>query len=254
MIIGIAKVEGANAACVRIPVGKPLRPVGGRRLDVVLPQLRVSPVHVAHDHGHVLEPAIVAVPVRRSRATAGREILGELQILVAQAQRGHPCPGAGYPNQLLERWARALSLPHLLEREHASVERERLVEIGDCEADRCHSAHADRGSAGRDGLGRGGALAVPGLGVLSRRRTPAGDQRREGKSPPPNPAPGNPEDLAPHARAPVCSSLLPSASARSRPLPPSRSRIRSPTRRAFAMMVSAGFTAALEGKKLPSTT
>ena len=31
------------------------------------------------------------------------------------------------------------------------------------------------------------------------------------------------------------------------------SRIWSPTRRAFAMIVSAGFTAALEGKKLPST-
>ena len=38
------------------------------------------------------------------------------------------------------------------------------------------------------------------------------------------------------------------------PSHPSRSRRWSPTRSAFAMMVRAGFTAELEGKKLPSTT
>ena len=35
---------------------------------------------------------------------------------------------------------------------------------------------------------------------------------------------------------------------------PSRSRRWSPTRSALAMIVSAGFTAPLDGKKLPSTT
>ena len=41
-------------------------------------------------------------------------------------------------------------------------------------------------------------------------------------------------------------------------LPPTnyrrRSKMRSPTRNAFAMIVNAGFTAPLDGKKAPSTT
>src|SRR5207247_7586348 len=76
----------------------------------------------------------------------------------------------------------------------------------------------DRGDRGRPGRQRG---ALVGAGLLGWERRGAERQRQDGEA---------------------------------RELHCKRSRMWSPTRSALAMMVRAGFTAPLEGKKLPSTT
>ena len=58
---------------------------GGGMLHPEPPEPGVGAVHVAHDDGDVLEPAVVAPGVRRRRAPAGSEILGQLEPLLARA-------------------------------------------------------------------------------------------------------------------------------------------------------------------------
>ena len=58
MSIWISKIEGFNAAGVRVPVRQALRP-GGRVLHLVRSQHGVRLVHVAHDDRDMLEPPIL---------------------------------------------------------------------------------------------------------------------------------------------------------------------------------------------------
>jgi len=63
-----------------------------RRRGVLHPlgaQPGVCAVHVAHDDGHVLEPSVVAPRVGGHRSPARREVLGELEHLVAEPHAHH---------------------------------------------------------------------------------------------------------------------------------------------------------------------
>ena len=61
-------------------------------LDTVFSQNLIGLIHVAHDDGDVLEPAVVAARIDRYGATLGREVLGQLDLLVTQAQSSHSHP------------------------------------------------------------------------------------------------------------------------------------------------------------------
>ena len=63
MAVGIFEVEGANAARVRIPVG----PAAGVQAKRTRPDARADvrcAIHVAHDDGHMLKPAVVTARVK----------------------------------------------------------------------------------------------------------------------------------------------------------------------------------------------
>src|SRR6266540_7190973 len=85
MPVGVAEIERADAAGVRIPIGEELR-AWRCMLDLVFAQPAIGTIHVAHDDRGVLKPAIVAMGVSRDGASFGREVLGEFENLVAEAQ------------------------------------------------------------------------------------------------------------------------------------------------------------------------
>ena len=85
MAVGIAEIEGPDARGVGDRLGEQLRP-GGSVAHLEAAKPRVCAVHVAHDDGYVLEPVVVAPAVHRRRPARRREVLGELQVLVTQAQ------------------------------------------------------------------------------------------------------------------------------------------------------------------------
>ena len=88
--IGIAEVEGADPAGVRVPVGQPLR-AGRRVLDAVLAAARAYAfVHVADDDRDVLEDAIVGPHVGRHRPALRRQELGQLDRLRRPGAAGRP--------------------------------------------------------------------------------------------------------------------------------------------------------------------
>lgn len=228
--VGIAEVESFDAARVRVPVGKALRARGGVP-HPVLPQARVGPLHVAHDDGDVLERAVVAAHVGRDLASGRGEVLGELQLLVSEAQPGDPRPHPEHALQALPRLPGDFFLRGEPEAEDVAEEADRAVEVGHREPHRFDRAHERRlsrrpknrrsrsgkGGAGEDGAGKGEQRG----------------ERPQGRAHAQTPAPA---DTACVSRAP-------------------RRLLRlSPTRSALAMIVSAGFTAELETKKLPSTT
>src|SRR5439155_13846846 len=82
MPIGIVEVEGADAARLGVPIREPLRRPR-HALHAMRLEHRVGPLHVAHDDGDVLEPAVVAVCARGSRAPRRVEPGHELERLVA---------------------------------------------------------------------------------------------------------------------------------------------------------------------------
>ena len=84
MAVGVAEIEGADTAGVRVPVGQPLRFRRGV-LYLVLAQPLIGAVHVADDDGDVLEPAVVAARVRRE-GRPWAQILGQLDEFVSQLQ------------------------------------------------------------------------------------------------------------------------------------------------------------------------
>src|SRR5262249_41989187 len=83
--IGIAEVERLDAAGAGIPIRQALR-LGRGVGDAVCAQMRIRAIHVAYDDGDVLEPAIVAARIRGNRAPLWREVFGQLQALVTEAQ------------------------------------------------------------------------------------------------------------------------------------------------------------------------
>jgi hypothetical protein len=58
----------------------------------VLAEHGVGAVHVAHHDGHVLEPAVIAPGVAGNRPASWRDVLGELDLLVAQPHPDHARP------------------------------------------------------------------------------------------------------------------------------------------------------------------
>src|SRR5262245_39462094 len=71
MVFRILEVKSPDAAGVRIPVRQRLRS-GGDVLNLVLSQLLIRLVHVAHHDGDVLKPVIVAARVGRHRLSLHR--------------------------------------------------------------------------------------------------------------------------------------------------------------------------------------
>src|SRR4051794_17844654 len=59
-------------------------------------QMLVCFVHVAHHDCEVLEPQIVGAAVDRDRLAAGGDVLLELNLLLAELQRGHAYSRAEY--------------------------------------------------------------------------------------------------------------------------------------------------------------
>ena len=67
--------------------------------DFVLAQPLIGLIHVGHDDGDVLKPAIVAAGVHRHRSSFGREILRELDRLASEL---HPNDSRADPEQPLQ--------------------------------------------------------------------------------------------------------------------------------------------------------
>src|SRR5262245_46743231 len=92
MAIRVAEIERADTARVRVPVGQPLR---SRRcvLDVKPSQARIRLAHVPDDDGRVLKAHIVRPYTRWHRSAFGRQVLGQLDCLSAEAEPddAHPC-------------------------------------------------------------------------------------------------------------------------------------------------------------------
>jgi hypothetical protein len=235
MSVRILEVKRANAGRAGDGFGQQLG-AGRGMLDLESPEPSVRAVHVAHDDGHVLEPAIVAPGVGGRGAPGRAQILGELQVLLAQLEPHHPNAGAGEPLQAVVARPACLLIAHDPKVEHMGVELHRAVHVA-----HGHPHHRDRqGPRGRlhgghSGL-RHGTLALPWVVGLLRVEAGGKEQR---------------EDREPWLHAPTPAGRTASRlSARA----PMRSSRWSPTRSALAMIVRAGFTAPLEGKKLPSTT
>ena len=83
MPIGVAKVEGLDAAGVFVPVGQPLR-TSRSMFHFVLTQPGISLLHVARDDCDVLKPTIVAASIDGKRASFRSEVFGQLDELIAQ--------------------------------------------------------------------------------------------------------------------------------------------------------------------------
>src|SRR5262249_31797268 len=74
--IRIFEVEGLNALCFGVPLGK-LLGTGRSMFDLVLPQPAVRALQVTHNDGDVLEPAVMAARVCRYRFPSGGKVFGQ---------------------------------------------------------------------------------------------------------------------------------------------------------------------------------
>ena len=153
-------------------------------------------------------------------------------LLGAKAQRHDAASGAKQASQQLVWTAGEFAVRHLRKRQNSRIESERAVHVGDSEADGDEARHRQRraAAAGRRRTGRREGDAEDQGRRQDRRAqrwtdaTPLADWRHDALS------------IETAVRAPSCT------------------RMWSPTRSALAMMVSAGLTAPLDGKKPPSTT
>jgi hypothetical protein len=102
----------------------------------VLAQPGVRGVHVADDDRDVLEPLVVAPAVDRDRPALRREIVDQLDLLFAEAQPDDPRAQPEHAEQALVGIALDLDLEHHLEGQHARIEGERAVHVGDRDPDR----------------------------------------------------------------------------------------------------------------------
>ena len=85
MVLRVAKVKRFDPGRPLVPLRKSLRG-SGDVLDLVLPQVLVSLVHISHDDRDVLKPAIVAARVGRRRTASRDQELSELNTFVSQLQ------------------------------------------------------------------------------------------------------------------------------------------------------------------------
>jgi hypothetical protein len=145
--------------------------------------------------------------VGRDGATTRRQVLHQVEALIAEPHADHAQPQPEHALQALVRLAGDLDVEDPLEAEHAGVEGGRSLGVGHRQADGTDRAHRPGAAGGRAVDAEQGR----------------GQHEDEG-------------DVAAHVDY------------------PSRRARWSPTRSALAMMVRAGFTAALDGKKEASTT
>src|SRR5262249_20725355 len=82
----------------------------------------ISAIHVPDDQRNVRKPAVVDARVDRDGAPLRRQVLGQLDELVSEAQPGPPQPQPEHARQMLELLAGGLEFGNLLEREDAGVE------------------------------------------------------------------------------------------------------------------------------------
>ena len=83
VLIGIPEVKRPNTGCSLIPIGNPLG-TGGGMLNLVIPQPSVSTVHITHDNGDMLKPAVVTARIPGYGATFGGQIFGQLDNFAPQ--------------------------------------------------------------------------------------------------------------------------------------------------------------------------
>src|SRR5438270_4977597 len=89
--IGIFEVEGADSSRIVVPVRKALR-AGRGMLDSVLAKPCVSFVHIRDNDGDVLKRPVITACVCWNRTAFGGEILGQLNLLVAELHAHHSHP------------------------------------------------------------------------------------------------------------------------------------------------------------------
>jgi hypothetical protein len=83
MAVGILKKERLDSTRVLVPVRQALG-AGRGVLDLLYAEVLIRLVHVAHDDGDVLKPAVVAARVERDWPTARRQELSQVKELRAQ--------------------------------------------------------------------------------------------------------------------------------------------------------------------------
>ena len=130
MAVGILELVGLDAGRGFVRFGNGLR-CAGDALDRERAQVLVGALHVAHHHREVLEPQIVRAAVDRDRLTAGREVLLELDLLVAELQRRAAHARAEHAGQIVEVAVGDDALADLLESERLLVESDGAVQVGD---------------------------------------------------------------------------------------------------------------------------
>jgi hypothetical protein len=139
MAVGVAEVERADAAGVRVPVGEALglrRHVG----DALVTEPLVRAVHVANDDRHVLEPAVVAARVDGRRPPPRGDVFRQLEGLAPELQPHHAHTDRKDVAQGLVPVARDLDVAHRREAEETRVEVDRRVHVRDRHADRVDGA------------------------------------------------------------------------------------------------------------------
>jgi hypothetical protein len=139
--VGIAEVERADAARVRVPVRKALR-LRRHVRDALVVEPLVGPVHVPDDDRHVLEPPVVAVRIGGCGAAPRRQVLRELDVLAAESEADDAHPDREYVAQLLVRVAGDLHVAHGHEAEDAREEVERPVHVRHRDPDRIDGSNA----------------------------------------------------------------------------------------------------------------
>ncbi len=143
MAIGIAEVKRLDASSRLVPFRQSLRS-GGGVLHSVLAQPPVRPIHVAHDDRNVLEPPIIAAGINRDRPALWRQVVGQLDELVAQPHADDAHPQAENALELLVLTSGDFDVGHLFERQHVAVEGHGTVHVRDSHADGIHSGHEQR--------------------------------------------------------------------------------------------------------------
>ena len=96
---------------------------------LVLPKDLIGAIHVAYDHGDMLEPKIVASGIDRNRTSARREKLDKFDRFIAKLHpnHAHACPK--HPEEVLDIVASQFRVRHLLECEDVRIEIQRSVHV-----------------------------------------------------------------------------------------------------------------------------
>src|SRR5215813_14876156 len=225
VIIGITEVESFNAGGIAVPCRQRLWTAAGM-LHAVLTQPGIGRIHIARNDGDVLKPAIVAARIGGHRSAFRRQKFGEFDLFLAQAKPGHADAQPENAFQVLISLSGEFFVGNGDEVQHPRIEIKRALHVRHRDPDWPYGTYE----------------RLLGLGLNSKAaRNNCNHQSNTRKQPV-------------HAGTPLpfitCSVFRAMVALLTR----KRSSRWSPTRSALAMMVKAGFTALLEGKKLPSTT
>ena len=116
-------------------------------------QPSVRAIHIADDQRYVLKPAIVAARIGRRGPALRRQVLGELDELIAETQSGSAQAQPEDALQMLELRTVGFEFGDLLKREDARVKIHRPVQIRDGQADGIDRRYQLRAARRAEGSG-----------------------------------------------------------------------------------------------------